>query len=505
RPAVADLGRRHQRLGQSAAAGQVHRHQVQVRGHHPAEVVALGGGVPAHFEVGQDEAEPAEGQRQPDRDDRGQVQSGEPQQHEEHRAEDEAERRQPQLGDQELLPGALQQGEVGADRALLPALPGVELRDAEADAPANRLLGGRRGAELAAGAQGVDLRDLRGRARPRRNEGSDDHEEAQPAQRPDDDFGKHQRPPPGRGPGGDIPGWNESPAGSATASWPPSDAWGCAGAACRSRNRLGDSTLARRRSQMNPAAKSPSTTASTSWPTGVPNGSTKCRLKIAMPSTNTTTTVTMICTERRVPARCAMTRWRMSTSSRSDLPSAVSTSRSPGPRSLELRISAAITRSADGSFRSSARCCKASDSGIRPRSRSSRALRLSRSTGSAPRAEDGIACSRPTAPAIVSRSASVHIASASTRRIASFSAAAPPNSWFQNSTNAIVPSPSTGHWLARPTTRPMASAITRRWPSLRIRSASEVAFASLGLPGQPISPATRSASPSPAATPTTSA
>ena len=38
RPAVADLGGRHQRLGQTAAAGQVHRHQVEIGADDPPQV-----------------------------------------------------------------------------------------------------------------------------------------------------------------------------------------------------------------------------------------------------------------------------------------------------------------------------------------------------------------------------------------------------------------------------------------------------------------------------------
>ncbi len=113
-----------------------------------------------------------------------------------------------------------------------------------------------------------------------------------------------------------------------------------------------------------------------------------------------------------------MTRWRMSTSSRADLASAPRTWRRPGPRSRALRIRAATMMSADASSISSASCWRASGSGVRARSRSTRASRCGRRTGAAARAEAGMACSRPTAPAMVSRSDSVQAARASTRRMA---------------------------------------------------------------------------------------
>ena len=101
----------------------------------------------------------------------------------------------------------------------------------------------------------------------------------------------------------------------------------------------------------------------------------------------------MICTLRRVEARLASIRLRMSISSRAAWDSAVSTSRRPGPRSRALRISAARIRSAPGSSRSSPNFSSASGSGSRVCSRSmSRRQR---------RLEDrrGARCTTPGSPA----------------------------------------------------------------------------------------------------------
>ncbi len=226
-----------------------------------------------------------------------------------------------------------------------------------------------------------------------------------------------------------------------------------------------------------------------------------------MPTTTTVTATTMICTERRIPARWAMTRLRMSTSSRAEPASAPSTSRSPGPRSRELRINAAMMMSALGSSMSSASRCRASGSGMRPRSRSISASRCGRSNGPAERAEAGIACSRPTAPAMVSRRDSVHIASASTRCMPSRSCARPPNSWLQKKIRTATPTPTIGQRVISPTPMPTSSAMPSRWPALRSQRPSCIcrvsgAF-SLGL--KPISDAISRATPPPPTMPANSA
>jgi hypothetical protein len=76
-------------------------------------------------------------------------------------------------------------------------------------------------------------------------------------------------------------------------------------------------------------------------------------------------------------------------------------------------ISAAMIRSALESSRSVANSRSASGIGTRVCSRSTSRSSGSLIAGAAIRVEDGIACSRPTAPAIVSRSDSVHVASPS--------------------------------------------------------------------------------------------
>jgi len=65
--------------------------------------------------------------------------------------------------------------------------------------------------------------------------------------------------------------------------------------------------------------------------------------------------------------------------------------------------------------------------GTRVCSRSTSLVSGSRIEMSATRIEDGMACSSPTAPAIVSRSDSVHVARLSSRDIVLRSEAAPPS------------------------------------------------------------------------------
>ena len=88
-------------------------------------------------------------------------------------------------------------------------------------------------------------------------------------------------------------------------------------------------------------------------------------------------------------------------------------------------ISAATIRSAPGSSRSSANTRSASGSGTRVCIRLTSAVSGSARDGAATRREAGMACSRPTAPAIVSRSDSVQMARPSSRAIARRSLAAP--------------------------------------------------------------------------------
>lgn len=258
------------------------------------------------------------------------------------------------------------------------------------------------------------------------------------------------------------------------------------------------------RSHQKPSANRPHTQARTSCPTAVPYGSTNSRLKMDRPSTNATETATTICTERRVDARWAITRCRMSTSSRADLARAPRTCRRPGPRSRALRISAATMMSADASLISSARCWRASGSGVRERRRSTSASRWGRRTGADARAEAGMACSRPTAPAMVSRSDSVHDARASTRRMADFSSAAPPKRRSQKKTRTPAAIPATAQRVSRSTTRPTIAASEPRCPANRISSFARSAafcFSCSGLAGRPRTATRNRASPPPTATP----
>src|SRR5690606_15372642 len=62
----------------------------------------------------------------------------------------------------------------------------------------------------------------------------------------------------------------------------------------RTRKRSGVSMVDSLRSHQKPSANSPHTQARTTWPTAVPYGSTKSRLKMDRPSTNATDTATTI-------------------------------------------------------------------------------------------------------------------------------------------------------------------------------------------------------------------
>ena len=138
-----------------------------------------------------------------------------------------------------------------------------------------------------------------------------------------------------------------------------------------------------------------------------------------------TETAMTICTLRRVDRRLELILRRMSSSSRTESASAPSRSRRPGPRSRELMISAAMIMSALESSRSSANRRSATCIGTRVCSRSTSRVSGSRIEASATRVEAGMACSSPTAPAIVSRSNSVQVARPSSRAMALRSEAAP--------------------------------------------------------------------------------
>ena len=129
------------------------------------------------------------------------------------------------------------------------------------------------------------------------------------------------------------------------------------------------------------------------------------------------------CADRRVELRPAVTRCRMSSSARAESASDDRTCRRPGPRSLALRMSAATARSALGSSRSSARPLERGRAAARARAAGRpAAASCGWIAGAAALTVAGIACSRPTAPAMVSRSDSVHEASASIRATAARSA-----------------------------------------------------------------------------------
>src|SRR5690606_9476900 len=81
-----------------------------------------------------------------------------------------------------------------------------------------------------------------------------------------------------------------------------------------------------------------------------------------------------------------------------------------------------------------------------------------------------IACSRPTAPAIVSRSDSVHPARASRRAMPRRSSAAPPTRPFQASTSAPVPAAATGQRVTASTATAATAATAVRVVNVLTRS-----------------------------------
>ena len=109
--------------------------------------------------------------------------------------------------------------------------------------------------------------------------------------------------------------------------------------------------------------------------------------RISARPTETATTIWML---RRVDLRSAFTLVRMCSSSRTDMASADSRSRRPGPRSLALMTSAPMIMSALGSSRSSANRPSASGIGILVCSRSTRLASGIWMAGAAARSEDGI-------------------------------------------------------------------------------------------------------------------
>ena len=115
-----------------------------------------------------------------------------------------------------------------------------------------------------------------------------------------------------------------------------------------------------------------------------------------------------------------------------------------------------------------------------------------------------MACSRPTAPAMVSRSDSVHEASASTRRIAARSSEAPPKSLFQKKTRTPAAIPATAQRVSSRTTRPAIAATEPRRPANRISSparSADFCRSCSGLAGRPRTATASSARPPPTATP----
>ena len=115
-----------------------------------------------------------------------------------------------------------------------------------------------------------------------------------------------------------------------------------------------------------------------------------------------------------------------------------------------------------------------------------------------------MACSRPTAPAIVSRSDSVQVASASSRAIAARSPATPDRP-RQLSTSRAAPTPATSQRVATSTTRPASTAAAARdgpvsWAQRRSRPVSPD-----GRGGSPRTAATNRNSPVPATAPATMA
>jgi hypothetical protein len=106
-------------------------------------------------------------------------------------------------------------------------------------------------------------------------------------------------------------------------------------------------------------------------------------------------------------------------------------------------------------------------SGTRTRSRSASPRTSAAMAGGGAVAEAITACSRPTAPAIVSRSDSVHTARPASRLAASFSARAPPNSAGPASTSTPAAAAATGHRVNRSVSRTAAIVSGSRIPSDR--------------------------------------
>ena len=117
-----------------------------------------------------------------------------------------------------------------------------------------------------------------------------------------------------------------------------------------------------------------------------------------------------------------------------------------------------MTRSADGSSSSAARFSNALSIGTRARICPTRRTRLGRINGGAFTVEAGIACSKPACAAMVSRSDSVHVTSASRETICRCSALDPPNSFGHSSTRAAIPAAATGHRVNANVSAPTATA-----------------------------------------------
>ena len=156
----------------------------------------------------------------------------------------------------------------------------------------------------------------------------------------------------------------------------------------------------------------------------------------------------------------------MSSSSRADVASAVRVATRPGPRSWELRISAATTRSADESSNSSAKAASACGSGIWTRSRPSSRCSAGWRTGGAAYSECLIASSRPIDPAMESRSDSVQVASASSRSTCPRGRARHRTSWATGRSAATAAPAATGHLVTRRHHQPDRSRHERAPPGL---------------------------------------
>src|SRR5215469_6735223 len=214
-----------------------------------------------------------------------------------------------------------------------------------------------------------------------------------------------------------------------------------------------------------------------------------------------TETAMTIWTLRLVALRSANTLRRMSSSSRTAFASDPSRSRRPGPRRLALMISAAMIRSAAGSSRSSANRRSASPIGIRVRSRSTSLVSGACSDGPATRSEEGMPCSRPAAPAIVSRSDSVQVASASSRSIVRRSLAAPPSP-RQAKQSTAMPTPATSHRVTSKVAAPSSRATRPRSDhNSRIRSSRLVRCGAAGLGFTPRTATISRKTPAPASAP----